>query len=221
MFESLSVEIKFLSATIKAKCLLTFLVYPLPLFLQILPKIRLNLWFSQDSPYYFLVQAANGDMKLHPSVRDSVEVTGLTHSVESSMPKVVPVRLVAKPTVPEQQSVPTPCLLHYQTNPMHYLKEHKGGYFTLALSRTHRSLQSVIVSAATFKALFLNRSAPVHAKYKEPKEIGLAKPTSLANGTVPKLVAQNADDAAFPYHHDLVCSQSNLPWLVSHHSQTC
>ncbi|KAM3182647.1 hypothetical protein ACTXT7_011886 [Hymenolepis weldensis] len=36
------------------------------------------------------VQAANADMKLPPSVRDSVKVTNLTHSVEFSMPKVIP-----------------------------------------------------------------------------------------------------------------------------------
>ncbi|KAM3174957.1 hypothetical protein ACTXT7_009494 [Hymenolepis weldensis] len=36
-----------------------------------------------------LVQAAIDDMKLYPSVRDSVKVANFTHSIESSMPKVV------------------------------------------------------------------------------------------------------------------------------------
>ncbi|VUZ47099.1 unnamed protein product [Hymenolepis diminuta] len=51
------------------------------------------------------VQVANDNMKLHPSLRDSVKVANLMHSVESSMPKVILARLAFKPTVPEQQSI--------------------------------------------------------------------------------------------------------------------
>ncbi|VUZ55711.1 unnamed protein product [Hymenolepis diminuta] len=55
-------------------------------------------------PIAFRVQAANDNMKLHPSVRDYVKVTNLTDSMDSSMPKIAPARLVSKPTVPKQQS---------------------------------------------------------------------------------------------------------------------
>ncbi|KAM3175771.1 hypothetical protein ACTXT7_007854, partial [Hymenolepis weldensis] len=48
------------------------------------------------------VQATNDDTKLHSSLRDSVQVTNLTYSIELSMPQVVTARRVSEPTVPKQ-----------------------------------------------------------------------------------------------------------------------
>ncbi|KAM3185279.1 hypothetical protein ACTXT7_006676 [Hymenolepis weldensis] len=43
-------------------------------------------------------------------------------------------------------------------------------------------------------------------------ELGLAKPVSLANGIVSKVVGRNADEAALPYHQDLMCCHNKIPW---------
>ncbi|VUZ56722.1 unnamed protein product, partial [Hymenolepis diminuta] len=50
-------------------------------------------------PTATLVQAFYDGMKLHPPARGCVKVTNLTHSMESSMPKVVPALLVTKSIV--------------------------------------------------------------------------------------------------------------------------
>ncbi|KAM3184881.1 hypothetical protein ACTXT7_007482 [Hymenolepis weldensis] len=49
-------------------------------------------------------------------------------------------------------------------------------------------------------------------KCKEPEEIGLPNHVSLVHETVSKVVAQNAGEAALPYHQDLVCSKTNVAW---------
>ncbi|KAM3173023.1 hypothetical protein ACTXT7_013344 [Hymenolepis weldensis] len=49
-----------------------------------------------------LVQAASNDMKLHPSVREGVDLTSFTHSMESFTSKVEQTRLAFEPTVPKQ-----------------------------------------------------------------------------------------------------------------------
>ncbi|KAM3171847.1 hypothetical protein ACTXT7_015777 [Hymenolepis weldensis] len=59
------------------------------------------------------IHAANDEMKVHPSIRDSVNLVNLAHSMESSMPKVVSSRRVTEPTMPTQQSVPKSCLLDH------------------------------------------------------------------------------------------------------------
>lgn len=51
-------------------------------------------------PTVTLVQVANNDTKSHPSVRNSVKITNLTHSMQSCMPQVVPSRLVSEPSAP-------------------------------------------------------------------------------------------------------------------------
>lgn len=53
-----------------------------------------------------LIQAANNDMKLHKSVRTSLKLTNLTHSIESSIPKVIPVRLASEPTSAQVTIIP-------------------------------------------------------------------------------------------------------------------
>ncbi|KAM3184032.1 hypothetical protein ACTXT7_009177 [Hymenolepis weldensis] len=45
-----------------------------------------------------------------------------------------------------------------------------------------------------------SRSALADDKCKQPEEILLARPVSPANGTVSKVIAQCAGEAAFPYH---------------------
>ncbi|KAM3172881.1 hypothetical protein ACTXT7_013635 [Hymenolepis weldensis] len=50
-------------------------------------------------------------------------------------------------------------------------------------------------------------------KFRGLEEIGLTKSTSLSNGIVSKVVAKNADEAALPYHQDLICPQNNVPWF--------
>ncbi|VUZ44299.1 unnamed protein product [Hymenolepis diminuta] len=50
-------------------------------------------------------------MQLHPSIRDSLKVTGLTLSLESSALKVVQAQFASEPTMYEQQSVPNPVYL--------------------------------------------------------------------------------------------------------------
>ncbi|KAM3185218.1 hypothetical protein ACTXT7_006802 [Hymenolepis weldensis] len=47
---------------------------------------------------------------------------------------------------------------------------------------------------------------------KEPEEIGHAKPVSLANGTVSKVIAQNTGEAVLLYHQNRLCSPTNVPW---------
>ncbi|VUZ51473.1 unnamed protein product, partial [Hymenolepis diminuta] len=41
-------------------------------------------------------------------------------------------------------------------------------------------------------------------KCKQSEEMGYAKPTSLTNGTVSKVIAQNTDEAELLYHQDLI-----------------
>lgn len=47
------------------------------------------------SPIELPTEAANTYMKLYSSVRDSVIVTNLTHSIEFSMPEIVPARFIS------------------------------------------------------------------------------------------------------------------------------
>ncbi|VUZ44617.1 unnamed protein product [Hymenolepis diminuta] len=65
-------------------------------------------------------------MKLHSSDGDDVKVTSLTHSMESSMPKVVPVQLASEPIMRKQQSVTKYCLLDYYINQTCRLKGREG-----------------------------------------------------------------------------------------------
>ncbi|KAM3181714.1 hypothetical protein ACTXT7_013825 [Hymenolepis weldensis] len=51
------------------------------------------------------IAGVTDDMKLHPSVEDSVKVGNLTHSLESPKPKFVPTRPVSRPTVLKQQDI--------------------------------------------------------------------------------------------------------------------
>lgn len=50
---------------------------------------------SKVPPTETSVQAASDDMNLYLSVRDSVKVTRLIHSMESSMPNIFPIELVS------------------------------------------------------------------------------------------------------------------------------
>lgn len=45
-------------------------------------------------------------------------------------------------------------------------------------------------------------------KYRQPEEIGVAKSLFLANGSVLKMVSQNAGEAALSYHQGLIHSQT-------------
>ncbi|VUZ43062.1 unnamed protein product [Hymenolepis diminuta] len=85
---------------LRLKCLLTFLIRQLLLFLNSYENP------TQSSvapvslkvlPTAALVQAVNDKMKLHLSVRDGVKVMNLTHTMEFSKPKVVTARLVLVP----------------------------------------------------------------------------------------------------------------------------
>ncbi|KAM3175421.1 hypothetical protein ACTXT7_008567 [Hymenolepis weldensis] len=60
-------------------------------------------------PIITLVEVAKNNIKLHPSVRDIVKIIILTHSMESSMTKVDPVRLVSKPTYASNSQFQHPC----------------------------------------------------------------------------------------------------------------
>ncbi|VUZ57173.1 unnamed protein product [Hymenolepis diminuta] len=84
MFEILCTEIKVLSAKLR-------------------PNVTFSLNSSKSStksaivsvsdkvlPTTTLVKAANEDMKLHTSVIGNLKVISLKHSMESSLPKVVP-----------------------------------------------------------------------------------------------------------------------------------
>ncbi|KAM3175045.1 hypothetical protein ACTXT7_009317 [Hymenolepis weldensis] len=61
------------------------------------------------------------------------------YSMEFSMPKSVPERLVSQPTVPEQQSVPKFCLRDLYANQICSLEGQKEGCCILASFRTHES----------------------------------------------------------------------------------
>ncbi|KAM3183115.1 hypothetical protein ACTXT7_011003 [Hymenolepis weldensis] len=82
---------------------------------------------SMVLPIATLVQASNGNLKLHPSVRDFVKVTGLMHSMGSCMPKIILAQRVSKPTVSKQQSVSKSHPPDHQTNQICYLNEDKEG----------------------------------------------------------------------------------------------
>ncbi|KAM3173497.1 hypothetical protein ACTXT7_012393 [Hymenolepis weldensis] len=58
------------------------------------------------------VEVTIDNLKLLPSVGDTVKLTGFTHSMESFMPKIIPVRLVSEPTVPMRQSVRNPARMN-------------------------------------------------------------------------------------------------------------
>ncbi|VUZ39436.1 unnamed protein product [Hymenolepis diminuta] len=45
-------------------------------------------------------------MRLHKSVRSSLKLTNLTHSIESSIPKVIPARLASEPTSAQATIIP-------------------------------------------------------------------------------------------------------------------
>ncbi|VUZ43717.1 unnamed protein product [Hymenolepis diminuta] len=72
------------------------------------------------------VEAAKNNMISHLPDGDSVKIICLSHSMESSMTKVV-----SKPTVRKQQSVPASCLLYHQRKQICCLKGHKEGCCTL------------------------------------------------------------------------------------------
>ncbi|KAM3172230.1 hypothetical protein ACTXT7_014974 [Hymenolepis weldensis] len=134
------------------------------------------------------VEAANDDMKLYPSVRDNAKATNFTHSMESFMPKNIPGRLASEPTVPKQQSVPNSCLQ------IKYAGSGQKGCHTFSSSKTHTSSnkikclkflgQSNHIRAKPKLVFPPKQSGPVDDKCNESEEIGLAKPASLANGTV-------------------------------------
>ncbi|KAM3185608.1 hypothetical protein ACTXT7_006017 [Hymenolepis weldensis] len=101
-FVTLSVEIRILSTKIEAK-------YPREV--PIASAATVSHTSNENCPQSIVislfpmvlstatpVEAANGHMKLHSSVRNSAKVTDLIHSRESSMLKAVPARLVSKPT---------------------------------------------------------------------------------------------------------------------------
>ncbi|KAM3172344.1 hypothetical protein ACTXT7_014736, partial [Hymenolepis weldensis] len=120
----------------------------------------------------------------------------------------------------KQQSVQKSCLLDHQASQTCQLLGHKEGCHTPASSRTSKSstmirftkcLGRCIHIRAKSKLVFrLKRSALMDAKCKEPEEIVLVKPVSRGNGTVSKVVAQNAGRTAFPNYQDLICSRSDV-----------
>ncbi|KAM3185726.1 hypothetical protein ACTXT7_005787 [Hymenolepis weldensis] len=141
MFESLSAEIKALSAKIETK---------MSPDVSNISKTTISPNSSENStqfpvlpvsprglPITAPVGAANGGMKLHPSVR----VTKLTDSMEFSTPRIIPLRLISELTCDYIRAKPT------------FLRHPK-------------------------------RPAPVDGKYKQPEEISLDGPVSLANGTM-------------------------------------
>ncbi|VUZ57143.1 unnamed protein product [Hymenolepis diminuta] len=71
------------------------------------------------------------------------------------MPKVIPTRLVSKPTEPKRQSVQKFYLLDHQTNQISHLKGDNVGFCTFVYSRTHvlsprSNLQTIFVSVTIF-----------------------------------------------------------------------
>lgn len=72
--------------------------------------------FPKVLPTAALVQVASDNMKLQSSVRDCVKVTNLTHSMVSSIPTVIPARLIFESTALKQQSVPKSYLLDHETD---------------------------------------------------------------------------------------------------------
>ncbi|VUZ43377.1 unnamed protein product [Hymenolepis diminuta] len=52
--------------------------------------------------------------------------------------------------------------------------------------------------------------APMNNKCKQPEEIGLTKPVSLAYATMPKVVAHYTRSLHMHYYQDLNCSQNNV-----------
>ncbi|KAM3174875.1 hypothetical protein ACTXT7_009639 [Hymenolepis weldensis] len=78
-------------------------------------------------PTATLVQKVSGGMKLHPSIRGSRKVMNFTHSMESSMPKIVSARLVYELTVITRT-------IKYSA-----YRDRKTGCCSLASSGTHES----------------------------------------------------------------------------------
>ncbi|KAM3175243.1 hypothetical protein ACTXT7_008892 [Hymenolepis weldensis] len=166
MFESSSVEIKILSAKIEDKysrdIYFTSTATTSHTFTKNCPPSPMVL--STETP----VEAANDNVKLHPSVRDCVKVTNLMHSKESSMPTIVPARFVFEPTVPKSHTLFT------KTKSLICL-----GQFNYIRAKPKLVFHS-------------NRSALVDNKCKEHEEIVLAKSVSYSIETLSKVVAQNA-----------------------------
>ncbi|VDL64865.1 unnamed protein product [Hymenolepis diminuta] len=90
----------------------------------------------------------------------------LTHSMESSMPKVIPALLVSEHTMPKEQLVLESCLLDHQTSQVCHLKVHLDGYRIFGPSRAPKS-------SAKIKSPNSN----------EPEEISLIKSISGTNET--------------------------------------
>ncbi|KAM3173953.1 hypothetical protein ACTXT7_011519 [Hymenolepis weldensis] len=134
--------------------------------------------------------------KVLPTGRSSEKVTNLMHPIKASMPKVIPARLAAMPTMPIQQSVQNP-----NTQIVHH----------------DRTPQNVLFRVTTFEqnrcSFFRHKqSPPANDKCRQPEKIDLAKPVFLVSVTVSKSVARNASETAFPFHQDLKSSQTNVPW---------
>ncbi|KAM3180175.1 hypothetical protein ACTXT7_016822 [Hymenolepis weldensis] len=130
--------------------------------------------------------------------------------MESSMPKGVSAQPVSEPTLSKQQSVLTSYQCDHQTIQICRLKGRKEGGCTFASPRTHESSsktkslkclgQYTYIQAKPSLVFRPKRSALVDDKCEQHEEIGLAKLASLANGTGSKVIAQNAGEAALPYH---------------------
>ncbi|VUZ39287.1 unnamed protein product [Hymenolepis diminuta] len=134
------------------------------------------------------VKVANNEMKLCPSVRDTVKVTNLAHSTESFIPNVIPARFVSKPTMPNQQSVPTSCTLDHQTSKISRLAEQREDCCTFASPKTLKSSTKIKspkchgqckrIRAKLILVCRPKRSAPADERCKQPEEIGLVKSAS-------------------------------------------
>ncbi|VUZ57757.1 unnamed protein product [Hymenolepis diminuta] len=132
-----------------------------PVFLQVPLKIPSNLRL-----YMSLV--AGDDMKLHPSIRDSVKVTDLTHTVESSMTEFIPTRLVSGPSTPKM----------HESSTMIKSPKFLG--------------QCNHIRAKPMLTYCPKRSTPVDDKCKQPEEISLDKLFSHSMGTVSKVDRPNS-----------------------------
>ncbi|KAM3176894.1 hypothetical protein ACTXT7_005590 [Hymenolepis weldensis] len=144
-------------------------------------------------------ETANGDMKLQASARDSIKATNLSHSIESSNPKIVPTQLVSEPTLPKQQSVPK---FHLQRAPK---SSTKIEFLKRPGQCNHIRVKPMLVRRAKQSVLFDD-------KCEESEKICLAKPPTLANGTVSNATVQNISKAALSYHEDLMYSQTKVSW---------
>ncbi|VDL18417.1 unnamed protein product [Hymenolepis diminuta] len=132
-----------------------------------------------------LVEVANDDMKLYSSVRDSVEETNLTRSMESSIPE-------------SQNSV---CIITRKIKYAAYRDRKKVVLLCFHQDQVSKMPWSVYVRVKPMLVCSTKRQILVDDTCNDPEEIVLADSVPNTKGTILEVVAKNffhKNSALFP-----------------------